>query len=87
MHDRALILHPGSRTRGGKKQRRSKNKKLYAHARILYTEGPLFLQSRLINAMASASCGNCASSSLNSRECTQRRTPRIRTGCFRCSIS
>lgn len=45
------------------------------------------VHSRLRNASASLSCGNCASSALNSRECTQRRRPLRRTGCFRCSIS
>ena len=43
--------------------------------------------NRLINAIASASCGNCASSALNSLLWTHRRTPRILTGCLRCSIS
>ena len=40
-----------------------------------------------MNASASLRFGNCASSALNSAEWTQRRRPRIRTGCFKCSIS
>jgi hypothetical protein len=43
--------------------------------------------SRLMKASASFSSGNCRSSALNSRECTHRRSPFIRTGCLRCSIS
>ena len=44
-------------------------------------------ESRLMKARASASWGKRASSALNSRGWTERRRPRMRTGCFRCSIS
>lgn len=43
--------------------------------------------NRLMKARASLSCGNCCSSALKAAEWTQRRSPRILTGCLRCSIS